>query len=205
MVQFGLLVKLTLFLSSYVPLFIILSIELSSRQPIIWGDIELPLVSVGFDISLASIILLASSILLILVLMFIIWHHSGHRTEDWRCDHFKQRNELLSSYLLAYVFVFIGLNFSDLGDWLILILFLGMLAVLQMNSEMLHVNPILGLGGYRVYEVESKNQTLLVISRDDIRESIKIPESQRGVKEPEYRNIEIIQLGPNTYMTSHDQ
>jgi uncharacterized membrane protein len=99
------------------------------------------------------------------------------------------------------VFAFVGLNFSEFADLLIFMIFFGMLAILQMRSEMLHINPLLGLAGYRIYEVESKEQTLLVISKDNIRESINIPESQKSANEPEYRNIELIQLGRNTYMT----
>jgi hypothetical protein len=52
-----------------------------------------------------------------------------------------------------------------------------------------------------VYEVKSENRTLLVICKNNIRESIKIPESQKNVSDPSYRNLEVIQLGPSTYMT----
>jgi hypothetical protein len=84
---------------------------------------------------------------------------------------------------------------------LIFAIFFAMLAVLQMRSEMLHINPLLGIAGFRVYEVKSENRTLLVISKNNIRESIKIPESQKNVSDPSYRNLEVIQLGPSTYMT----
>ncbi|WP_226022487.1 hypothetical protein [Halomicrobium salinisoli] len=188
-------------MSSYVPLFLILSIELNSYPPVVISNKDIPAITLQFSISRLSILLLLLSAVLAGFLAFLLFHHSGHRTQYKRCDHFQQRNELLSSYLLAYVFVFVGLDFYEASDWLIFLIFFGMLAVLHMRSEMLHINPLLGLVGYRVYEVESDDHTLLVITGDDIRENMKIPESQKDQREPDYLNIEVIELGPNTYIT----
>ena len=201
MVEFRWPAKFCLFLTSYVPLFLILAVELHERKPIAISNIPVPIAGIKFPISIISILLITFSFTLVAFLVFLIKYHSNHKRIDKKCDHFQQRNELLSSYLLVYVFVFVGLDFSELSDWTIFLLFFAMLAVLQMRSEMLHINPLLGLAGFRVYEVESQTQTLLVISKDNIRESIKVPESQIGEREPTHRNIELIQLGPSTYMT----
>lgn len=201
MVEFRWPTKVCLFLSSYVPLFLILAIELHRREPAVVPHVPVPGTEGQFPVSLTSILLLLFSVLLIIFLAFLVIYHSGHKIDEVRCENFKQRNELLSSYLLVYVFVFVGLNFSSITDWLIFAIFFAMLAVLQMRSEMLHINPLLGIAGFRVYEVKSENRTLLVISKNNIRESIKIPESQKNVSDPSYRNLEVIQLGPSTYMT----
>lgn len=204
MLGFSRPVKLTLFASSYVPLLLIMAVELNSLSPKVITEARLPLVERSFSLSLTSLLLLVLSILLVAALLSIVRFHSGHRIDHLRCDRFRQRNELLSSYLLVYVFVFVGLEFSTIGDWLILAIFLGMLAVLQMNSEMLHVNPILGVIGYGVYEVQTTNRTVLVLSKHDIRESLVRPESDDSVGEPEYRNVQVVQLGDSTYMTAPD-
>lgn len=204
MVRFRWPVKVCLFLSSYVPLYLILAIELIGRPPLVYSNLPLPLVPLEIPVSVISILFLSFSILLIFFLWFLLRYHSDHRIKHKRCDRFQQRNELISSYLLVYVFVFAGLNFNEISNVLIFIIFFSMLAVLQMRSEMLHINPLLGLGGYRVYQVESKQQSLLVISKERLTENIIIPESQSDVSEPEYFNIELIQLGPNTYMTPNN-
>jgi len=201
MVEFRWPTKICLFLSSYVPLFLILGIELHAREPLFLSKVVIPSTGVEFPISVVSLLLVVFSVLLGGFLTFLLSFHSGHKVQHMKCENFQQRNELLSSYLLVYVFVFVGLDFSDITDWLIFAVFFGMLAILQMRSEMLHINPLLGLAGFRVYEVESGTQTLLVISKNNIRESIKIPESQKNVSDPSYRNLEVIQLGPSTYMT----
>lgn len=205
MVKFRWPTKLCLFLSSYVPLFIILAIELHSQKPHI-SSIELfSRTGLEAPLSVYSILFLAFSLSLVGFLTFLIIHHSGHKRQYIRCESFQQRNELLSSYLLVYVFVFVGLNFSEVTDWLIFGVFFAMLAVLQMRSEMLHINPLLGVAGFRIYEVKSENQTVLIISKKNIRESIKTPESKKDVNESSYRIVEVIQLGHSTFMTPlHD-
>lgn len=205
MLRFRNQIKLVLFLSSYVPLFLFLSIELSSFPPLLLSDVAIPVAGYQFDVSWASLITLAVSGTLYFALRSILKYHSGHRTTDERLDNLQQRNELVSSYLLVYVFVFTGLNFTNGGDWLIFILFFGILAVLQLNSEMLHVNPILGIWGYQLYEVQSKEKTFLVLSKSNITESIRIPESQRGETDPDYRNIKLIRLGSSTFMTARGE
>jgi hypothetical protein len=128
----------------------------------------------------------------------MISHHSNRGIRQRSVDNYQQRNELLSTYLLVYVFVFAGLEFTKLIDIGIFLLFFGMLGVLQIKSEMLHVNPMLGVRGYRIYELQSGQEVMLIISDSSIKEKLISPESD--TIDQETRKIELVNLGPTTYL-----
>lgn len=202
MVTFKSYVKLLFFLSSYVPLFLLLSIELRTVGPIWFDGIRVPFSAIAVEIPVSGItlFLVLFSIVLSLLLWGVVRYHSGHKTTNKRLDRYQQRNELLSTYLLVYIFAFAALDFTTTSGWAIFILFFMMLSAIQLNSEMLHINPILGIIGYRVYEVTSGDKTFLVVAGTRIEDNIRIPESEIDEKSPEYRNLEVIPMGQGTFI-----
>lgn len=164
----------------------------------------IPLINSSFSISWIFLVLISLCFLSSLATISVIRVHRGHKVNSIRVDQYQQRTELLSSYLLAYVFVFLGLNFSKSVDAVAFLVFFWMLWVIQSRSEMLHINPILAFFNYRIYEVTNNNRIVLVISDSILDENIKIPESQKENVTPEFHNIDVIPLGPSTYITPHN-
>jgi hypothetical protein len=85
------------------------------------------------------------------------------------------------SYIVSYLLPFIALPSSNIGDLISLGIFIGVLAVLYVNSDMIHINPVLNLLGWHIYEVEKDSgQICTVISRQKIRINQEIRAGQIG-------------------------
>lgn len=203
MTRFRLTTKILLFLTSYIPLFLIISMSIPPIDPVYSSP---PLIR-GYWVAVTWPVILTVCVsgLLMYILSKLMEYHSGLSQTTEKYERSQQKNELLSSYLLVYVFVFAGLNFSDPVDWVILCIFLMMLLILQVKSEMLHVNPMLGLMGYNIYEVSGEYRNFLVISNKDIQEFVEVPESKRDDSDTKDRQIRVVPLGPESYLTPHEQ
>ncbi|WP_254278621.1 hypothetical protein [Haloarcula marina] len=189
-------VKIILFLSSYVPLFLIMGIRLWNVGPMLIDIYPVPYLNfkIGLSYFTGGIVVLCA-IFTILVYQ-IVQTHSERGTTQRPIDTYQKRNELLSTYLLVYVFVFAGLNFTQPLDIAIFVVFFFILGVLQINSGHLHVNPMLGLRGYQVYELTSDEQVLLIISDGSLEEKIMSPESQSSSDARD--KVEVVSLDNTT-------
>jgi hypothetical protein len=101
----------------------------------------------------------------------------------------RRRNDMVTSYLIAYLLPFLGLNYSTYEGWIVMGVFFTMLAIIQIRSEQLYVNPVLAMFGYNVFEVvdaESGNTDLLVVDRN------------KQLSEDTYPAV---QIGPDVYLT----
>lgn len=207
MSQFRTYIKFLLFLSSYVPLFFLLSIEFLSTPPWFIHKQPVPFVPYNTSISLISTLLAVFYLLLLYSTYKLITIHRKNKVETRRVDQYQQKNELLSSYLLVYVFSFVGLNFKNWGGVISFLVFFLLLWILQSKSEMLYINPLLGIFGYRVYEVTSNNRVVIVLSQKALHDELEIPQSQQGNRRPNFHKIDLVSLGENVYITTlnHEQ
>ena len=57
------------------------------------------------------------------------------------------------SYIVTYVIPFMAVPFSDWQQGMALSIFFVVLGILYVNSNMIHINPMLNLGRYHLYEV----------------------------------------------------
>jgi len=116
-------------------------------------------------------------------------------------DSYQRKNDLLSMYLLSYVFVFAGLAFSNPVDIVVFVVFFSMLGLLQIRSEILHINTLLGAVGYYAYSMTNNDRIILVISDGRIEEKMKFPEdSSESDTETSHTKIELVPLGGTTYL-----
>jgi len=70
------------------------------------------------------------------------------------------------SYIVTYLLPFIALPSSDVTAIASLGVFLFVLIVLYMNSDMMHINPMLNLAGWHVYEIAlSDGEIRMLISK----------------------------------------
>jgi hypothetical protein len=80
----------------------------------------------------------------------------------------------------SYLIPFVGFALSDLRQDIALLIFFLVLAYLYTNTDMLHVNPVLYLLKYHVYEVtfdEGRPQHLISkteIARDDVVKVVRL-------------------------------
>lgn len=57
------------------------------------------------------------------------------------------------SYIVTYVIPFLAIPFSGWEQGVALSIFFVVLGILYVNSNMIHINPMLNLAGYHLYEV----------------------------------------------------
>lgn len=171
-------IKIILFVSSYVPLFIIMGLRFWNVGPMLTDIYPVPYVDLHVGLSYLTSSIFVICILFTFLVYQIVQIHSDRATTQRPIDTYEKRNELLTTYLLVYVFVFAGLDFTKPLDLTIFVVFFFILGVLQINSGHLHVNPMLGMRGYQVYELTSDDQVLLIISDGSLEEKIMSPESE---------------------------
>lgn len=142
-------VKVGLFLSAYLPLFIILAIKNWYNQ-------------------YATIILLIAA-LYSFIWFLIIWIIEKNTVELYNVVKAENKTKDSLSYLVPYIISFVGFDLTRWQDVSALSILLLILFAVYVNSDLLYINPILSFFNYRVYQVEvSKNAAGCDDSRWDI-------------------------------------
>lgn len=140
------LARATLFLSGYAPLFLIFSIQYFSKYGL-WA-----LAPAGLG-----------AIAVVGMIVWIKWlGNTGPVTVPVRAV--RRKDAEVIAYIFAYVFPFLGLDLNDNGSTIGLAVFFVVLMVLNVSSNMVHINPMLNLLGYHVYEIDTdteENHTLI--------------------------------------------
>jgi hypothetical protein len=71
------------------------------------------------------------------------------------------------SYIASYLIPFVALPFSGWQQGIALLILIVVLGIVYVNSNMIHINPMLNLLGYHLYEitVEDSKETYSLITR----------------------------------------
>jgi len=157
-------VKLGLFLSSYLPLFLILMIKN-------WPN----LITIGIFV----FVVVYSS-----VWIAVIWSSERGTAEYYKVLKAEDKTKESLNYLVPYIISFIGFDLSKWQDWSALGILLLILFVVSFNSDLLYINPLLSIFKYRVYSIEvckpalgceeTKAEILLITKKDSIKKSINL-------------------------------
>lgn len=182
-----------LFVSSYIPLFFILAAMALPVQYSISG-IQLPIVTISF---------LLLCVIPIPLPFLIVRVQSKGTTDFEQVREYQRRNDMVTTYLLVYVFAFLGLDFYSAISWFSFIVFFGVVAIIQLRSEQLHVNPLLAIAGYDIYTVKTDRRVRLIISDQEVGELLVPPDDSEG--NPDFgsdeRYLEMTELGNGVYIT----
>ncbi len=127
-------IKGGLFLSAYLPLFLILMIK-NWYNPIT--------VAVFLGVLLYSF-----------VWFLLIWYIQKSTSESFSVIKVEDKTKELLAYLVPYIISFITINFSDLRDTISLGVLLVILFVVYINSDLLFVNPLLSFFYFKIYAAE---------------------------------------------------
>lgn len=187
-------IKFMLFVSSYISLLIYLAVATYYDDFTLIRDFPWTLPVLFVFISLIC-----------LPLPFLVLNTRSSARKDFEeVAEYKRRNDLVTSHLLAYVFGFLAFNFSSVEGWVGFFVFFGVVAVIQIRSDRLHVNPMLALFGYEIYEVTLNREVRLVIIDGDIKNHLMPPDNEQG--EPDYKSDErylsLAEMGNGIYLTT---
>lgn len=144
------LLTAVLFLSSYIPLFMILAVQY-------WRVLDWLVITV--------VILSGLGVLGLAVLAYLIGSTQGM---DIQPTGVKRRDEAVLAYIVTYLLPFLDLQFAAPRDTVVAVILLLTVGLLYVNSRMIHVNPTLAILGIHIYEIEtSSGQTHTIISKSN--------------------------------------
>ncbi|MDQ3813810.1 MAG: hypothetical protein M3347_07645 [Armatimonadota bacterium] len=93
----------------------------------------------------------------------------------------QRRDGEAMSYLVTYLVPFLAAPFNGLEQGVALFIFFLVLGILYVNSHMMHINPMLNLDGYHVYEITSEHGTIYsLITRRRVRSGEKLSVIKMG-------------------------
>ena len=138
----SLFVRCLLFISSYFPLAVIFCI-------LLWQT----------HLLLAIIILLVGiSGLIILFLYFLLIAPRRAKSHEMITELDRHDGDVLS-YVASYLVPFVSLDLTGAQLWAVIV-FLAVLLIIYVNSNMIYINPMLNILGYHLYEIKiAKNET----------------------------------------------
>lgn len=184
-----------LFLSSYIPLFAVFAFQTRFLEYTILG------ISGPYHF-----LLFVGLCVLPLPILYLVVQIQSRSNPDFKeVDEYQRRNDQITSYLLVYVFAFLGLELSNTSHLFAFGVFFLTVAIIQIRSAQLHVNPILGLFGYDIYRVKSGREIALIVSNHDIEEMLVPPEDDSGRPNPsaDERYLKVAKLGKGVYITQN--
>jgi hypothetical protein len=165
----SLLVRVLLFLSSYFPLTLIFAVQLLLRNRPEWAAAALTLGTIGL-LGISIYLRVARTLNPITIKVEIVRRRDGEAM----------------SYIVSYLLPFLTMSSGSIGDAIGLVIFLIVLGILYINSDMIHINPMLNVAGWHVYEVEMAGGEIgTLISKRRVR---------RG------KDASVVQMGQDIYL-----
>lgn len=144
-------VKFLLFLSSYIPLFVVLILLHYNNE--------------AFVIGLAGIIVLT---LFFLGLLFKLSERIG--SYHFKISDFENTNEMSLEYIITYIFPLLFLDFTNLGVVAALFVIFLTIGYIYIRSDLIYMNPVLNLFGYNIYKARIGSANIVIISKRDTAE-----------------------------------
>ena len=131
----SILARFLLFLSSYFPLALIFFVLFVGKE--LW-------IAIGF-------IVIGLVGLIGMVIFLRIANRFG--PIKVKASGLQRRDGEAMSYIVSYIIPFLAIPFSGWEQGVALTIFFIVLGVLYVNSNMVHINPMLNLSGYHIYEI----------------------------------------------------
>lgn len=143
-------IKVCLFFSAYSPLFIIMILRSTENLWVIL--IGLAVIFIGNAIWLKSISLARKKTI-----------------RQTKVQLAENRTSESLSYIVGYVFGLVNFNFDRFLDIISVGVLIFVLYTIYINSDLIFVNPIMNLFGYKLFKAQTdKNERIIILSKSDI-------------------------------------
>ena len=130
------LIRSMLFLSSYFPLALIFFFLFVEQQPV-WA---------------IAVLAISFSGLIIMWLYFFLFAPRLGSIQE-RINSLQRRDADVMGYIASYLLPFVAIPFGGWQQGAALLIFVAVLGIVYVNSNMIHINPMLNLFGYHLYEI----------------------------------------------------
>jgi hypothetical protein len=144
--------------SSYAPLFVLLGLVSYEKH---------------WNLALTFWGIAGASALLLLGLLAVMWRVI--QPLPLEIIAVKERTEDVGVYATTYLLPFLALTFDNWENVVALFVFIGLLVLVYLRARVSYLNPLLLLGGFRLFEVEYKTH------RNPEQTTPNDPESRRAV------------------------
>lgn len=139
--------QLILFLSSYVPLFIFMTIL--NTFGTVSGEIATAILSIGS----------------LIILLYILRHTKRLAPQELKIRTTKSRDGDVITYIVTYILPFTLTNPQNGREKITLILLIALISFLYIKSQLFYINPILALIGYRLFQITTERSTSILITQ----------------------------------------
>lgn len=149
--------KWILFISSYIPLYLIFivsnSFDIWSRYKEInqYSDYTNYMLINCSEFNLVNLFIFIILSLLSLTLLAIILKKESTSTTYHNLYNIKKNNGKINEYVLVYILPFITVNSSNLKDLIIFLIIYFVIGFLSVKNDIVYVNPILYMAKYNLY------------------------------------------------------
>jgi hypothetical protein len=107
------------------------------------------------DHQLVAWLISAFSVIAIISLATLIAARETTNEQPYTLTSVKDESAQVPSYLLTYVFPFIFVDLGSNYDLLAYALFVALLALMLLRTDLILVNPVLLVAGYHLFQIES--------------------------------------------------
>lgn len=131
-------IRVMLFLSSYFPLVLIFCV-------LLWGMWPLWAILLLGSLGLAS---------LLVTLLYLQFMRGTVTPRLAKVKDFSRRDADVMGYIASYLVPFVSFSLASVQQAIALLVFFGVLLLIYVRSNMIYINPMLNIAGYRLYEIE---------------------------------------------------
>lgn len=155
--------KTFLFLSSYIPLYILLvgkeivhRIELYINsgtdfniKKIVWLN--------SFADWMVTILVAISLVLSVILVMLIKRSKKSGKDSYFIVEIENETDKHFFNYLMLYLLPCIGLSISSITDMFILVFIMFIIGIIYISNDLIYINPMLVFGGYKVFTAKVRH------------------------------------------------
>lgn len=156
--------KWILFFSSYIPLYLLLSVYYLN-PPMFTNSLIDGKYSPSRSVAWFSVAIV-SGIFLLLVLFL----RTSKEPAPIEIQGYERENKYYAFYIMTYTIPLIEDTFPLVEGGLFFITLFLLLGYFQTRSDLLYINPVLGLLGYHIYKIELGQRKASAITKDKIRD-----------------------------------
>ena len=194
--------KWILFISSYIPLYIIFIV---SNGFDIYNKYEEIRNKKNYDINMLieaskiHIFLIIAFLLLIIFafifLKIMFWRCSQHSTFE-KIKDLEINNKSVNEYVLVYILPFINVQSNDYKQLTIFLMVLMTIGIISVRNNLVYINPVLYSQKYNIYKFknETNSNENILITKFTILEIM-----ENGNIKDEYINIRLSKISENVY------
>ncbi|WP_066895640.1 hypothetical protein [Clostridium nigeriense] len=158
--------KWILFISSYIPLYIIFIVSnlfdiYSNYKSLVGNNTFSPqLLILNSEVNIILILIFTILSIISLILLLLIFKVAGKSSEYTSMYDISKNNKSINEYVLVYILPFITVKTNDYKELVIFIIIFFLIGLLSVKNDMVYINPILYIMKYNIYTFKEDKRSL---------------------------------------------